>query len=181
MAGLNVKRQKELKPENIEKIVASKKISQEEAVFGLMRDVPALFGAMSDWDDISNISIAVIGQLKHFMSYEDCYKLVLRVVTLYDVNVVTIVRSFSDVRRLAYFVNEMIESMLEVPEYAAYIQKEVAEKFNTNDHTLSRGVVLRKITREAVQTLLVNDKERFFKAELMRTANESPLRSQLWG
>ena len=64
---------------------------------------------MSDWDDIRSISLAVMHELRPYQSYQDIYVFVMRVVNLYDTQIISVLRTFSDVRRLAYFVHEMIE------------------------------------------------------------------------
>ena len=79
---ISTKRSKEL--ENMRAIAKERGISEEDAVFSLMRDVPAMFAIMQDWDDMRTISTAVIRELKSYMSFRNIYVFVMRVVNLYD-------------------------------------------------------------------------------------------------
>ncbi len=79
-------------------------------------------------------------------------------------------RAFSDVKRLAFFVNEMVETLLEVPAYSAMIDQQVFAFTNGDkDRIVARGFVLRRITSTEVRALLMKDKGKFFKAEIMRS------------
>ncbi len=82
MIKISTKRSKEL--ENMRAIAKERGISEEDAVFSLMRDVPAMFAIMQDWDDMRTISTAVIRELKSYMSFRNIYVFVMRVVNLYD-------------------------------------------------------------------------------------------------
>ena len=106
-----------------------------------MRETPEVCGAMQDWDDIPNICIAVLRELKAFLPFQQAHDRVLHVIKLYDTQVITVLRAFSDVKRLAFFVNEMVETLLEVPAYSAMIDQQV----------------------------FMNDKGKFFKAEILRS------------
>lgn len=55
--ALTSKRIRELEEGNIRKIAHTRGISEEEALFSLMKSQPCMFGAMSDWDDIRSISL----------------------------------------------------------------------------------------------------------------------------
>ncbi|MDO4937149.1 MAG: hypothetical protein Q4E62_04460 [Sutterellaceae bacterium] len=160
---LTAEMKKALKPEAVRALAQSRGISEEEAVFGLLKRFPALFGAMSDWDDVRPITISVIRELKSCLSYKDILLMVLRVLNLYDTQVISVLRVFSDVKRLAYFVNEMIESMLEVNEYADAIAQ--GYEITADNRVALRGIVLKRITSDEVQKVFLNDKSRFFRAE----------------
>ena len=116
-----------LSDEAIQEVVKQRGITEEEAIFNLMKNQPTMYGAMSDWDDIRNISMAVIKELRPYRSCREAYEFVMNVVTLYDTRVISVLRVFSDVRRLAIFVHEMIESLLEIPQYRrAIIEQHLA-------------------------------------------------------
>lgn len=153
----------ELKDENVRALAKSRGITEEQALFSLMKKCPALFGAMQDWDDVKPICIAVMRELKGYLPFRDIFEIVLRVLNYYDTQVICVLRVFSDVQRLAYFVNEMIESMLEVAGYAAAVKKEFS--LHSQDRLIMRGIVLKRITSVEVQKTLINDKMKFFKAE----------------
>lgn len=163
-------RAKELQQENILAQAHKQGIPTEEVLFSLMRYTPELFGAMQDWEDIQNICTAAIRELEPYISFRQIYDLVMHVVKLYDTHVITVLRVFSDVKRLAYFINEMIETMLEVPAYAEAIEQQVSLLTNgEKDKVASRGFVLRRITSPEVREVLLNDKAKFFKAEIKRS------------
>lgn len=170
---VSAKRAVELQDDNIRAMAAKEGLSVEEMLFTLMRDTPELFGAMQDWDDVQNVCTAAIRELMPFSSCREIYELVLHVVKLYDTQVITVLRIFSDVRRLAFFVNEMIETMLEVGPYKQAIEAEVAKFSSESDRIAVRGLVLRRITSAEVREILVHDKARFFKAEIKRSVPES--------
>ena len=65
---MSVKRRKELEPAKVREMAAQLGLTEEETVFSLMKRHPALFGAMNDWDDIRNITIADIRELKSSVS-----------------------------------------------------------------------------------------------------------------
>lgn len=171
MIKISTKRWKELEPENIRAIAKERGISEEDAVFSLMRDVPAMFAIMQDWDDMRTISTAVIRELKPYMSFRNIYAFVMRVVNLYDTQVISVLRipTESDVKRLAYFVNEMVESMLEVRPYYEHVERIVADESGQADRIIMRGYVLRQITSSQVRDILVGDMAHFFRAEIIRT------------
>lgn len=158
----------QLKDEAIQAFAQDRGITEEEAIFNLMKNQPTMYGAMSDWDDIRNISIAVIRELRPYRSCREVYEFVMNVVTLYDTRVISVLRVFSDVRRLAIFVHEMIESLLEIPQYRRGIIDQY--QADANDQILLRGIVLKRITREPVQTLFEEDRNRFFRAEAFRAS-----------
>ena len=163
------KRQKEmLQEENVRMIADKRGLSVEEALFSMMKTQPFMFGATSDWEDIRPICIAVIRELLPYKSCEEIYHFVLRVVTLYDTEVITVLRVFSDVRRLAYFVNEMIESLLEIPSYCDFIVHKYGA--DPTDKIMLRGLVLKRITSEGVQEIFLEDTSRFFRAETFSVA-----------
>lgn len=163
-----------LSDEAIQEVVKQRGITEEEAIFNLMKNQPTMYGAMSDWDDIRNISMAVIKELRPYRSCREAYEFVMNVVTLYDTRVISVLRVFSDVRRLAIFVHEMIESLLEIPQYRRAIIEQ--HHVDANDQILLRGIVLKRITREPVLTLFQEDRNHFFRAEVFRATEL--LRSQ---
>lgn len=165
-----------LSEDAIKALAEERGISEEEAIFHWMKNQPTMYGAMSDWDDIRNISIAVIRELRPYRSCSEVYEFVMNVVTLYDTRVISVLRVFSDVRRLAIFVHEMIESLLEVPQYRRGIIN--LYHVDANDQILLRGIVLKRITREPVQTLFEEDRNRFFRAEAFRATELMRAQSQ---
>lgn len=70
-------------------------------------------------------------ELRPYQSYQDIYVFVMRVVNLYDTQIISVLRTFSDVRRLAYFVHEMIEGLLEIPLYQTNLAKEYGVSLTT--------------------------------------------------
>ena len=162
---MSVKRRKELEPAKVREMAAQLGLTEEETVFSLMKRHPALFGAMNDWDDIRNITIAVIRELKGCVSYREIYEMILRVVDLYDTQVISVLRVFSDVKRLAYFVNEMIESMLEMPDYRDKLTAQYG--LTTADKLALRGIVLERITNQGVRDVFMKDRCRYFSAEVI--------------
>lgn len=142
--------------------------TEEEVVFSIIKRYPALFGALNDWDDIRPITLCVIRELMPFMTFEKVFNTILTVLTLYDTQVISVCRAYSDVKRLAYFVNEMIETLLEVDGY----ERSLIEQYETgNDNrVVLRGIVLKRITGSEVQKLFLNDQSRFFKAEVYCTS-----------
>lgn len=163
-------RSKKLQPENVRTTALKLGLSEEKIIFSYMRETPEVCGAMQDWDDIPNICIAVIRELKAFFTFQQAHDRVLHVIKLYVTQVITVLRAFSDVKRLAFFVNEMIETLLEVPAYSAMIDQQVFAFTNGDrDRIVARGFVLRRITSTEVRALLMKDKGKFFKAEIMRS------------
>ena len=75
--ALTSKRIRELEEGNIRTIAHTRGISEEEALFSLMKSQPCMFGAMSDWDDIRSISLAVMHELRPYQSYQDIYVFVM--------------------------------------------------------------------------------------------------------
>ncbi|WP_443744410.1 hypothetical protein [Sutterella sp.] len=138
-------------------------ITEEEALFSIMRKQPSFYGALSDWDEFEPITIAVIREMKPYMTYAQISESLTRVVTLYDTQVISVLRVFSDVKRLAYFINEMIETLLEIDDYRRVLLAEYG--LDEADYIAARGLVLKRITSEDVQTLLFTDRNRFFRAE----------------
>lgn len=161
--ALTSKRIRELEEGNIRTIAHTRGISEEEALFSLMKSQPCMFGAMSDWDDIRSISLAVMHELRPYQSSQDIYVFVMRVVNLYDTQIISVLRTFSDVRRLAYFVHEMIEGLLEIPLYQTNLAKEYG--VSPDDKIILRGIVLNRITSPEVRKLFQDDRSRYFRAE----------------
>ena len=158
-----MKRKKELRPEAVEALARERGITPEEAVFSLMKTSPSLFGALSDWDDVRTITIAAIRELRPFLSYADIYTLMLRVIDLYDTQVISVLRVFSDVKRLAYFVNEMIEQLGDIPDYRSAVCS--TYDLSPDNRLAVRGVILKRITSPEVRQVLLEDRGRYFKAE----------------
>lgn len=153
-----------LEPTALAALAKERGVSEEEAVFGLLYRSPVLFGALSDWDDVRPIVISVIAELKPFLPWTKIYALALRVVSLYDTQVISVLRVYSDVKRLAYLVNEFVETMLEVGDYARFVSDAYAVP--ADNRMLLRGAVIKRITNTEVQKIFLNDKSRFFRAEL---------------
>ena len=163
-------RSKKLQPEYVRTTSLKLGLSEEEIIFSYMRETPEVCGAMQDWDDIPNICIAVLRELKALLTFQQAHDQVLHVIKLYDTQVITVLRAFSDVKRLAFFVNEIVETLLEVPAYSAMIDQQVFAFTNGDkDRIVARGFVLRRITSTEVRALLMKDKGKFFKAEIMRS------------
>lgn len=154
-----------LRPEKIDAEAARRHLPAEELVFNLMKGNPALFGAMSDWDDIGLICIGVMRELKPFMSYVDMFRLVLQKVHEYDTQVICVIRAFSDVRRLAYFVNEMVETLLENDGYRRMILK--TYDLDERERLVMRGIVLNRITTAEIREVLLSDRCRYFETECL--------------
>ena len=157
MESANNKYAEQLQQESVLFMSRQQGIPEEEIIFGLMRSTPEVVGAMQDWDDIQNICIAVIRELKPYVSFRQIYDLVNRVVRLYDTQIITVLRVYSDVKRLAYFINEMIEVMLETPAYCAHVEQTVRSfTGEKDDRVAARGVVLRRITSPEVRKLFIS-------------------------
>ena len=136
-------RSKKLQPENVRTTALKLGLSEEEIIFSYMRETPEVCGAMQDWDDIPNICIAVLRELKAFLTFQQAHDRVLHVIKLY---------------------------LLEVPAYSAMIDQQVFAFTNGDkDRIVARGFVLRRITSTEVRALLMKDKGKFFKAEIMRS------------
>ncbi len=82
-------RSKKLQPENVRTTALKLGLSEEEIIFSYMRETPEVCGAMQDWDDIPNICIAVIRELKAFLIFQQAHDRVLHVIKLYDTQVIT--------------------------------------------------------------------------------------------
>ena len=108
------------------------------------------------------------------------YVFVMRVVNLYDTQIISVLRTFSDVRRLAYFVHEMIEGLLEIPLYQTNLAKEYG--VSPDDKIILRGIVLNRITSPEVRKLFQDDRDRYFRAEsfcameALQTSSRAPTR-----
>ena len=160
---LSDKRKKDLSTAAVEALASERGITVEEAVFTRMKTSPSLFGALSDWDDVRTITIDAIRELRPFLPYADIYAILLRVIDLYDTQVISVLRVFSDVRRLAYFVNEIVEQLNDVVPY-----REAVVSFyglDPSNRLAVRGAILKRITSPELRTLLLNDRGRYFKAE----------------
>lgn len=62
-------RSKKLQPENVRTTALKLGLSEEKIIFSYKRETPEVCGAMQDWDDIPNICIAVIRELKAFFYF----------------------------------------------------------------------------------------------------------------
>lgn len=152
-----------IRDEDVLALARARGETAEEALFRMMRKCPAAFGATCDWEDFGSISIAVMRELKPYKTYQAVYNLVLRVFQLYDTQVISVLRVFSDVERLAYFVNEMIETMLEVSHYRDALSVEYG--VDTANKIALRGIVLFRITSVGVRNVFKCENKAFFRAE----------------
>lgn len=141
-----------------------RKITEEEALFALMKNQAEINATLSDWDDVRSITVAVIRELKPYLDYWTIYLLVLRVMTLYSTHVISLYQSFSDVKRLALFLNEMLETCLENEDYAREVRRTCGNK-DCEDRVLMRGLVLTRIAPPEVMALFLENRPYFFKAE----------------
>ncbi len=163
---LTAKLVKELEPQSIAATAERLRIGEAEAVFRLMRNQPVVGAASYDWADIPIISMAVIRELLPFMSYREVYCKVLKVITLYDTEVISIYRSFTHMHRLALFVNEMTEVMLEVPGFAQYVQSIAKARTGCTERLIVRGLVMCAIARKEVRDALTNRHPGYFRDEI---------------
>lgn len=152
-----------IRDEDVLALARARGETAEEALFRMMRKCPVAFGATCDWEDFGSISIAVMRELKPYKTYQAVYNLVLRVFQLYDTQVISVLRVFSDVERLAYFVNEMIETMLEVSHYRDALSVEYG--VDTANKIALRGIVLFRITSVGVRNVFKCENKAFFRAE----------------
>lgn len=169
---ITASRRKELRTEAVEAVARERGIAVEDVIFGYMKTSPELFGALSDWDDVRNITISVIRELKHYMPYVDIYRTMLRIIDLYDTEVISVLRVYSDVRRLAYFVNEMVECLYETAAYREALAK--ATGLEPDNRIALRGEILIRITSREVRHVLLCDPGEYFKAEVYCTENRKP-------
>lgn len=135
----------------------------EEVLYGRMKRNPYVYGATSDWPEIRPITIAVMRELKNYLPYQEIHDMVLYVIELYDTQVISVLRRYGDVHRLALFVNQMIESSLAVPSYEAALLREY--KLAPTNRILLRGIVLRRIADPEVLNIFTADSSDFFRAE----------------
>lgn len=135
----------------------------EEVLYGRMKRNPYVYGATSDWPEIRPITIAVMRELKNYLPYQEIHDMVLYVIELYDTQVISVLRRYGDVHRLALFVNQMIESSLAVPAYEAALLEEY--KLAPTNRILLRGIVLRRIAEPDVLRIFLTDSSDFFRAE----------------
>ena len=93
------------------------------------------------------------------------FRLVLQKVHEYDTQVICVIRAFSDVRRLAYFVNEMVETLLENNGYRRMILK--TYDLDERERLVMRGIVLNRITTAEIREVLLSDRCRYFETECL--------------
>lgn len=163
---LTAKLAKELEPQIIVATVERLRIGEAEAVFRLKSNQPVVGAVSYDWADIPIISVAVIRELLPFLSYRDIYCKVLKVITLYDTEVISVHRTFTDMHRLALFINEMTEVMLEVSGFAQYIECIVLARTGCKERLIVRGLVMCAIARKEVRDALTKRHPGYFREEI---------------
>ncbi len=163
---LTAKLAKELEPQIIVATVERLRIGEAEAVFRLKRNQPVVGAVSYDWADIPIISVAVIRELLPFLSYRDIYCKVLKVITLYVTEVISVHRTFTDMHRLALFINEMTEVMLEVSGFAQYIECIVLARTGCKERLIVRGLVMCAIARKEVRDALTKRHPGYFREEI---------------
>lgn len=163
--GKSVRRKGAKRIETAEILKEAKKRGRpvEEVLYGRMKRNPYVYGATSDWPEIRPITIAVMRELKNYLPYQEIHDMVLYVIELYDTQVISVLRRYGDVHRLALFVNQMIESSLAVPAYEAALLREY--KLAPTNRILLRGIVLRRIADPEVLNIFTADSSDFFRAE----------------
>lgn len=142
-------------------------VSKEYVLMRVMKKYEAhMYGALSDWDEIEDISKAVLREVLPFKSCEEAYVFVMNVVIAYDTVVISVNRTFSDDRRLAYFVNEMIMQLLEIPEYAEKLAAE--EKVDPDDKMMMRGLVYYRIVDRPIREYFLSCDDCYFGFEYFK-------------
>lgn len=155
--------QAKLTDEAVAELAEKKHWREDQALFSLMRNTPTMYGATSDWNEIEDICKSVIREIRPYYSCRECYEFIMNIVDAYDTIVISIHRDYTDVRRLAYFVNEMLEQMIQITPYAEAIAKEYG--IDPDLHRLMRGLIYYRIVEEPVRDVFLRDPDLFFYSE----------------
>ena len=146
----------QLTQEHVDAECAHRNKKPESVIFDLLYEAPAVMWVAYDWDSVRYITQRAIAVMIKTHTYLEAYRAMLGILSLYESVLANYVAPIEPIKRLAIFVNEVAETLLEDEP----LKTRIAEEF------FVRGKMIALITSPSCRKLLLDATDRYFFSEL---------------
>lgn len=154
----------QLTQEHVDAECAHRNKKPESVIFDLLYESPAVMWVAYDWDSVRYITQRAIAVMIKTHTYLEAYRVMLGILSLYESVLANYVAPVEPIKRLAIFVNEVAETLLEDEPLKTRIAEDL--HWDRTDKFFVRGKMIALITSPSCRKLLLDATDRYFFSEL---------------